>query len=171
MRRRISYTMELSTTRYFWPRYVLASLIPEPYWLRRRVTRSASQGSGLGPSGLGAGLAAAGAAGLAAAGAVGFSPVAEAAGLAGSVPLAATVATAAGLAGSAALAAAGAAALAAGALVGGVFGAAELGDVSADALAPDPAPSPDATGAPAGEPGSGETGSVPLVSSGTAGPL
>src|ERR1019366_4536366 len=65
MRRRISYTMELSTTRYFWPRYVLASLIPEPYWLRRRVTSSASQGSGLGPSGLGVGLAA-GAAGLAA---------------------------------------------------------------------------------------------------------
>src|ERR1035438_3097708 len=100
MRRRISYTMELSTTRYFWPRYVLASLIPEPYWLRRRVTRSASQGSGLGPSGLGAGLAAAGAAGLAAAGAVGFSPAAGAA--------------AAGLAGPAVLGADGASALAAG---------------------------------------------------------
>src|ERR1039458_1944326 len=74
---RISYTMELSTTRYFCPTYVLASLIPEPYWLRRRVIRSASQGSGFGPSGLGAGLAAgaaglaAGAAGLAA-GAAGF---------------------------------------------------------------------------------------------------
>src|ERR1035438_5413198 len=103
MRRRISYTMELSTTRYFWPRYVLASLIPEPYWMRRRVTSSASQGSGLGPSGLGTGLAAAGAAGLAAAGAVGFSPVAGAAGLAGSAGLVAVVAAAAGLTGSAGL--------------------------------------------------------------------
>src|SRR5664280_788187 len=141
---------------YFCPRYVLASLIPEPYWLRRCVTSSASQGSGLGPSGLGAGLAAAGAAGLA--------PVAgAAAGFAGSAGFGA----AAGFAGSAALAAAGVSALAAGAAGCGTIGAAEVGDVSADALAPpDPAPSPGAAGAPAGEDDSGETGSVPLVSSG-----
>ncbi len=150
---------------------MLASLIPEPYWLRKDVTRPASQGSGLGPPGFGAGLAAAGAAGLAAAGAVGFSPVAGAAGLAGPAGLAAVVAAAAGLTGSAVLAAGGASALAAGALGAGTVGAAELGDVSADALAPDPAPSPDTTGAPAGEAGSGETGSVSLVSSGTAMPL
>src|SRR5208283_4638765 len=74
MRSKISYMIELSTTRYFWPRYVLASLIPEPYWLRRLVTSSESQGSGFGPSGFGgaAGLAAAGAAGLAAATGAGF---------------------------------------------------------------------------------------------------
>src|SRR5208337_3395591 len=92
MRSKISYMIELSTTRYFWPRYVLASLIPEPYWLRRLVTSSDSQGSGFGPSGFGgaAGLAAAGAAGLAAAGA-GFSPVAAAgAGFAGSLGFAVT---------------------------------------------------------------------------------
>ena len=93
---------------------------------------------------------------MAAAGAAGLAPVAGAAGLAGSVALAAAMAAAAGLAGSAVLAADGASALAAGTLGGGTVGAAELGDVSADALAPDPAPSPDATGAPAGEAGSGE---------------
>src|SRR5664280_74100 len=154
---------------YFCPRYVLASLIPEPYWLRRCVTSSASQGSGLGPSGLGAGLGAAGAAGLAAAGAAGLAPVAgAAAGFAGSAGFGA----AAGFAGSAALAAAGVSALAAGALGGGTVGAAEVGDGSADALAPpDPAPSPGAAGAPAGEDDSGETGSVPLVSSGIPMPL
>src|SRR5664280_2686256 len=142
---------------YFCPRYVLASLIPEPYWLRRVVTSSDSQGSGLGPSGLGAGLAAAGAAGLAAAGAAGLSPVAGAA---------------AGFAGSAVLAAAGVSALAAGALGGGTVGAAEVGDASADALAPPaPAPSPGDAGAPAGDDDSGETGSVPLVSSGIPMPL
>src|SRR5215469_7947514 len=64
--------MELSTTRYFWPTYVLASLIPEPYWAFSLRTRSESHGSGLGPSGLGVGLAG-GAVGLAAAaGAAGF---------------------------------------------------------------------------------------------------
>src|SRR5664279_4447649 len=161
---------------YFCPRYVLASLIPEPYWLRRCVTSSASQGSGLGPSGLGAGLGAAGAAGLAAAGAAGLAPVAgAAAGFAGSAGFGAAAGfagsagfgAAAGFAGSAALAAAGVSALAAGAAGCGTIGAAEVGDVSADALAPpDPAPSPGAAGAPAGEDDSGETGSVPLVSSG-----
>src|SRR5271166_1023150 len=91
MRSKISYMIELSTTRYFWPRYVLSSLIPEPYWLRRLATSSDSQGSGFGPSGFGgaAGLAAAGAAGLAAAGA-GFSPVVGAGGFAGSLGFAVT---------------------------------------------------------------------------------
>src|ERR1035437_6141918 len=163
---------------YFCPRYVLASLIPEPYWLRRRVTSSASQGSGLGPSGLGAGwaagvaglaatgaagLAAAGAAGFAATGAAGFSAVAGVAGFTGSA--------AAAFAGSAGLAA-GVFALAESATGGGTVGATEVGDGSADAFAPpDPAPSPGAAGAPAGEDDSGETGSVPLVSSGIPMPL
>src|SRR5271166_2273004 len=142
MRSKISYMIELSTTRYFWPRYVLASLIPEPYWWRSRVTSSDSQGSGFGPSGFGgaAGLAAAGAAGLAAAGA-GFSPVAGAgADFAGSLGFAAT----------------GACALAADAFGCGAEASAGTTAFSTGGVSP---------------PGGGETGFGPLVSSGIFLPL
>src|SRR5271165_2557582 len=153
MRSKISYTIELSTTRYFWPRYVLASLIPEPYWLRRLATSSESQGSGFGPSGFGgaAGLAAAGAAGLAAVGAAGVA-AAGAAGFASAVgaDFSPVVGAAAGFVSSAGFAAAGVSVLAA-----GVFACAEAWaeteGFSAGGVSP-----------PAG----GETGFGPLVSSG-----
>src|SRR5271157_4541997 len=115
--------------------------MPEPYWLRRLVTSSDSQGSGFGPSGFGgaAGLAA-GAAGLAAAGA-GFSPVAAAgAGFAGSLGFAATAVSA----------------LAVGAFACDATASAGTTALSTGGVSP---------------PGGGETGFGPLVSSGISLPL